>query len=96
MKKPLLTEQLLRNVFFDTFALMRDASIYGNASYNPAPEFSKIKTKLFALNFSDDEFNPDRLQILQTVVPKLEHGRYVVQLGTPASPGHYTMTRPDL
>ena len=30
------------------------------------------------------------------VVPKLKQGRYVVQLGTAASPGHYTMTLPDL
>jgi homoserine O-acetyltransferase/O-succinyltransferase len=30
------------------------------------------------------------------VVAKLEHGRYVVQAGTPSSPGHFTMTRPEL
>jgi len=71
-------------------------SLKSSFSYDPEPGLSKIKTKLFALNFSDDEFNPDRLQILQTVVPKLDHGRYVVQPGTPSSPGHFTMTRPDL
>jgi homoserine O-acetyltransferase len=71
-------------------------SLKSSFGYDPAPDLSKIKTKLFALNFSDDEFNPDRLQVLQTVVPKLEHGRYVVQPGTPSSPGHFTMTRPDL
>ena len=71
-------------------------SLKSSFSYDPEPELSKIKTKVFALNFSDDEFNPDRLQVLETLVPKLEHGRYVVQPGTPASPGHYTMTRPDL
>jgi homoserine O-acetyltransferase/O-succinyltransferase len=71
-------------------------SLKSSFSYDPEPALSNIKTKLFALNFSDDEFNPDRLQILETVVPKLEHGRYVVQPGTALSPGHYTMTRPDL
>jgi homoserine O-acetyltransferase len=71
-------------------------SLKSSFSYDPAPDLSKIKTKLLALNFSDDEFNPDRLQVLQTVAPKLEHGRYVVQPGTPSSPGHFTMTRPDL
>ena len=71
-------------------------SLKSSFNYNPEPDLSKIETKLFALNFSDDEFNPDRLQILQTVVPKLKQGRYVVQAGTPASPGHLTMTRPDL
>jgi homoserine O-acetyltransferase len=71
-------------------------SLKSSFSYDPEPQLSKIKTKLFALNFSDDEFNPDRLQVLQTVMPKLEHGRYVVQQGTSTSPGHFTMTRPDL
>jgi len=71
-------------------------SLKSSFSYDPEPDLSKIKTKLFALNFSDDEFNPDRLQVLQTTVPKLEQGRYVVQPGTPSSPGHFTMTRPDL
>ena len=71
-------------------------SLKSSFSYDPQPELSKIKTKLFALNFSDDEFNPDELQVLENTVPKLEHGRYVVQPGTSSSPGHYTMTRPDL
>ncbi len=53
-------------------------------------------TRLFALNFSDDEFNPDKLQVLERVVPRLKQGRYFVQDGTASSPGHYTMTRPDL
>ncbi|HYF55308.1 MAG TPA: alpha/beta fold hydrolase [Salinarimonas sp.] len=71
-------------------------SLKSSFSYNPEPELSKIRTKLFALNFSDDEFNPDELQVLQRLVPKLKQGRYVVQPGTETSPGHYTMTRPDL
>jgi homoserine O-acetyltransferase len=71
-------------------------SLKSSFSYNPEPDLGKIKTKLFALNFSDDEFNPDSLHVLETVVPKLKQGRYVVQAGTASSPGHFTMTRPDL
>jgi homoserine O-acetyltransferase len=71
-------------------------SLKSSFTYDPEPELSRIETKIFALNFSDDEFNPDRLQVLQTLVPKLAHGRYVVQPGTSSSPGHFTMTRPDL
>jgi homoserine O-acetyltransferase len=69
-------------------------SIKSSFSYNPGPELLKIRPKLFALNFSDDAFNPDRLQVLETVVPKLAHGRCVVRPGTPSSPGHFTMTQP--
>ena len=71
-------------------------SLKSSFSYNPELELSKITTKLFALNFSDDEFNPEELKILERLVPKLQQGRYVIQPGTSTSPGHYTMTRPDL
>ena len=71
-------------------------SLKSSFNYDPEPELPKIRTKLFALNFSDDEFNPDRLQVLETMVPKLVQGRYVVQQGTQSSPGHFTMTQPGL
>jgi homoserine O-acetyltransferase/O-succinyltransferase len=71
-------------------------SLKSSFTYDPKPELAKITTKVFALNFSDDEFNPDKLQILESVVPKLKNGRYVVQSGTDSSPGHFTMTRPEL
>jgi homoserine O-acetyltransferase len=71
-------------------------SLKSSFTYDPEPELSKIKTKLFALNFDDDEFNPHKLQVLETLVPKLQQGRYVVQQGTATSLGHYAMTRPDL
>lgn len=71
-------------------------SLKSSFSYDPEPGLSRISTRLFALNFSDDEFNPDTLRVLERLVPKLQHARYVVQQGTPSSPGHFTMTRPDL
>jgi homoserine O-acetyltransferase len=71
-------------------------SLKSSFSYDPEPALARIKTKLLALNFSDDEFNPDTLQVLERLLPTLQQGRYVVQQGTPSSPGHFTMTRPDL
>ncbi|MEI5998157.1 alpha/beta fold hydrolase [Paraburkholderia bengalensis] len=71
-------------------------SLKSSFDYDPEPGLSRIKTRLYALNFSDDEFNPDTLQVLERLVPTLQRGRYTVQQGTPSSPGHFTMTRPDL
>jgi homoserine O-acetyltransferase/O-succinyltransferase len=71
-------------------------SLKSSFSYDPQPDLATIHTKLFALNFADDEFNPDRLQVLEHTVPRLQHGRYVVQAGSATSPGHLTMTRPEL
>jgi homoserine O-acetyltransferase len=71
-------------------------SLESSRDYNPEPGLSKIKTKVFALNFSDDEFNPDMLQILQNLMPRVPGGHYVVQKGTPESFGHLTMAHPAL
>jgi homoserine O-acetyltransferase len=71
-------------------------SLEASADYNPEPGLSAIKTKVFALNFSDDEFNPDALQILESLMPEVKNGRYVVQPGTSTSFGHLTMAHPEL
>jgi homoserine O-acetyltransferase/O-succinyltransferase len=71
-------------------------SLESSGDYDPEPGLSKIKTKLFALNFSDDEFNPDVLHVLQNLTPRVPGGRYVVQKGTPVSSGHLTMAHPAL
>ena len=71
-------------------------SFKSSKDYDPEPGLSSIKAKLFALDFSDDEFNPDVLQVLETTVPKLQQGRYVIQKGTVESPGHLTMAFPGL
>jgi homoserine O-acetyltransferase len=71
-------------------------SIKSSADYDPEPRLSAIRTKLFALNFDDDEFNPDRLGALERLTPTVPGARFVVQKGTAHTPGHLTMTRPDL
>jgi homoserine O-acetyltransferase len=71
-------------------------SLESSLDYDPEPGLSGITTNLLALNFSDDEFNPDVLQLLQHLMPRVRHGRYVVQKGTPESFGHLTMAHPAL
>jgi homoserine O-acetyltransferase len=71
-------------------------SLESSADYAPQPHLSAIKAKVFALNFDDDEFNPDRLGILQSRMSEVAHGRFVVQPGTASSLGHLTMAQPQL
>jgi homoserine O-acetyltransferase len=71
-------------------------SVESSRDYNPEPGLEQIKAKVYALNFSDDEFNPDQLQILQTQMKRVPNGQYVVQKGTTSTPGHLTMARPSL
>ncbi|QAY95477.1 homoserine acetyltransferase [Methylovirgula ligni] len=64
--------------------------------FNAEPSLKKIKSKVYALNFADDEFYPDSLKILQRDVPKVARGRYVVRPTTAGSAGHFSMAFPTL
>jgi homoserine O-acetyltransferase len=71
-------------------------SLESSSDYDPEPGLARIKAKVLALNFTDDQFNPDELQILQTRIEQVKGGRYVVQEGGPDSYGHLTMAHPAL
>jgi homoserine O-acetyltransferase len=64
--------------------------------FGAEPDLSQIKTKVFALNFADDEFYPDSLGILERDVKKVPHERFVVRATTPGSAGHFSMAFPTL
>lgn len=71
-------------------------SLESSQDYDPEPDLAKVKAKVLALNFSDDEFNPDELQILQNRMKSVKNGRYVVQPGSSETYGHLTMAHPAL
>ena len=71
-------------------------SIRASADYDPEPALGSIKARVFALNFSDDEFNPDQLQILERLITRVPNGLYRVQPGSESSFGHLTMAHPEL
>jgi homoserine O-acetyltransferase/O-succinyltransferase len=71
-------------------------SLESSADYDPRPGLSSIKTRVLALNFSDDEFNPASLHVLEHLVPRVSRGRFIVQAGSETSYGHLTMAHPEL
>jgi homoserine O-acetyltransferase/O-succinyltransferase len=71
-------------------------SLESSRDYDPRPNLESIKTKVFALNFADDEFNPSQLHILDRLMPKVLRGRFMVQAGSETSYGHLTMAHPEL
>jgi homoserine O-acetyltransferase/O-succinyltransferase len=71
-------------------------SLESSQDYDPSKDLSNIKAKVYALNFSDDAFNPDELQILENSMKAVKNGRYVIQQGSAASYGHLTMAHPSL
>jgi homoserine O-acetyltransferase len=71
-------------------------SLEASQDYDPEPDLAEVKAKVFALNFSDDEFNPDELQILQSRMKSVKNGHYLVQKGSSETYGHLTMAHPAL
>ena len=80
-------------VFFQNDILY---SLSSSADYDPQPGLIAIKTKVYALNFADDEFNPAELHVLEELMPRVRKGRFIVQPGSAESFGHLTMVHPVL
>jgi homoserine O-acetyltransferase len=64
--------------------------------FNAEPGLDLIKTKVFALNFADDEFYRDSLQTLETDIQQVHNGKLAVRPITAGSAGHFSMSHPDL
>jgi len=71
-------------------------SLSSSADYDPQPGLAAIKTKVYALNFADDEFNPVELRVLEELMPRVRDGRFIVQPASKESLGHLTMAHPEL
>jgi homoserine O-acetyltransferase len=92
-------EEFLQNVRKQASAIDPNNILYSlksSADYDPEPGLASIRTKLFALNFDDDAFNPAELHVLERLIPTIRQGRFVVQPGTSTSFGHLTMAHPEL
>jgi homoserine O-acetyltransferase/O-succinyltransferase len=61
--------------------------------YDPSPDLHKIKAKLFAINFADDELNPPALGVLEPAIAKIPGARCVTVPAGPETQGHYTTMR---
>ena len=70
--------------------------LWRNERDDPEPGLASIKCKVFALNFSDDEFNPEELHVLDRLLPQIPNSRFFVQQGSASSWGHLTMAHPKL
>ncbi len=71
-------------------------SFESSRDFNAEPDLGKIRAKVFALNFADDEFYRDSLQVLQRDIPKVDQGKLVIREVSAGSAGHFSMAHPDL
>jgi homoserine O-acetyltransferase/O-succinyltransferase len=60
--------------------------------YDPAPQLGKIKAKVLAVNFADDELNPPELGALERSIPRVKSARFVTLPAAPNSRGHQSLS----
>jgi homoserine O-acetyltransferase len=64
--------------------------------YDPAPQLSRIRAKLFAVNFADDLINAADIGVMQREMGAVPHGQFVEMPETAHSYGHQTLAHPEV
>jgi homoserine O-acetyltransferase/O-succinyltransferase len=59
--------------------------------YDPADALDRITAPLLAVNFGDDEVNPNQLGVLQRAIRRVPRGRAVTLAAGPLSDGHHSI-----
>jgi homoserine O-acetyltransferase len=67
-----------------------------NASrdYDPSPGLEKITASLLAINSADDVVNPPELGLMEKLMPRVKHGRYILIPTSDQTRGHGTHSLP--
>ena len=64
--------------------------------YDPSPNLEKITTRLLAINSADDVVNPPELGIMEKLMARVKHGRYILLPTTDQTRGHGTHSLPAI
>ena len=64
--------------------------------YDPSPNLEKITAHLLAINSADDVVNPPELGIMEKLMPRVKHGRYLLLPTTEQTRGHGTHSLPAI
>jgi homoserine O-acetyltransferase len=58
--------------------------------YDPSKDLEKIKAKLLAINFADDEVNPPELGVMERGIKRIAGARFALIPASEKTHGHYT------
>jgi homoserine O-acetyltransferase len=62
--------------------------------YDPSAKLETIRADVLAINSADDEVNPPELGLMEQLMPRVRHGRYVLIPTGPETRGHGTHSLP--
>jgi homoserine O-acetyltransferase len=60
--------------------------------YDPSPDLERIAAPVLAINSADDFVNPPELGLMERLIPRVPHGRYVLVPISDVTRGHGTHT----
>ena len=61
-------------------------------TYDPSQHLDRISVPLLAINSEDDQVNPPHMGVMEALMPKVRHGRYVLIPTSDQTRGHGTHT----
>ena len=64
--------------------------------YDPSAQLGQIRAPLVAINSADDLVNPPELGLMERLMPRVPHGRYVLIPTSPRTRGHGTHSLPAI
>ncbi|MGI8510218.1 MAG: alpha/beta fold hydrolase [Gemmatimonadaceae bacterium] len=65
-----------------------------SADYDPSHDLERIQAPVLAINSADDQVNPPELGIMERLMPRVPHGRYVLIPTSDQTRGHGTHSLP--
>jgi homoserine O-acetyltransferase/O-succinyltransferase len=65
-----------------------------SSDYNPAPDLERIVAPILAINSADDQVNPPELGLMEKLISRVKHGRYVLIPISDRTRGHGTHSLP--
>ncbi len=67
-----------------------------SSDYDPAPDLGRITAQVLAINSADDQVNPPELGLMETLIARVKHGRYVLIPISDETRGHGTHSLPSV
>lgn len=65
-----------------------------SSDYDPSPHLERITAPLLAINSADDQVNPPELGLMEKLIGRVTHGKYVLLPTTDQTRGHGTHSLP--
>jgi homoserine O-acetyltransferase/O-succinyltransferase len=67
-----------------------------SSDYDPSADLEKIRAPVLAINSADDLVNPPELELMERLIKRVPHGRYVLLPITDETRGHGTHSLPRI